>query len=82
MDPIPIWSAGEAGPSESIPGLGSGEAFHFQQGDLALIAPSGDRGTLKYSPRESPGINSSVLGPDTWSSNYHSSLCRGSPSCE
>lgn len=58
MDSVLVWSAGEAGPPESIPGLDSGEAF--QQGDLALIALSGD-----HRPRRPPGINSRVLRPDT-----------------
>lgn len=60
MDSVLVWSAGEAGPPESIPGLDSGEAF--QQGDLALIALSGDHGLFSTAPGDLLELTPVFLG--------------------
>lgn len=67
MGSVLVWSAGEAGPPESIPGLDSGEAF--QQGDLALIALSGDHRLLSTVPGDllelTPVFLARILGTAT-----------------
>lgn len=74
MDSILVWSAGEADPPESMPGLDSGEAF--QQGDLALIALSGDHGLLSTFPGDLLELTPVFLEQQL----LRSSLCGGSPS--
>lgn len=60
MDSVLVWSAGEAESKGVEAGLDSGEAF--QQGELALIALSGDHGLLSTFPGDHLGLTPVFLG--------------------